>query len=42
MNTLAHNEQTMMEMPKFDNGMVNLQELLRSMAESVVNEIMDS
>lgn len=36
MNTLAHNEPTAMEMPKFADGMVSLQELMRSMTESVV------
>lgn len=36
MNTLAHNEQAAMEMPKFADGMVNLQELMRSMTEPVV------
>lgn len=29
------------EMPRFDDGMANLQELIRIMAESLVNEIMD-
>lgn len=29
-------------MPRFDDGMVNLSELLRIMAESPVNEIMDA
>lgn len=29
-------------MPRFDDGMVNLSELLRIMAESLVNEIMDA
>ena len=28
------------EIPRFDDGMVNLQELIRLMAESLVNEIM--
>lgn len=35
MNSLDH------EMPRFDDGMVNIQELVRVMAESLVNEIMD-
>ena len=30
------------EIPRFDDGMVNLQELIRLMAESLVNEIMDA
>lgn len=30
------------EMPRFDDGMVNLSELLRIMAESLVNEIVDA
>lgn len=29
-------------MPRFDDGMVNIQELLRVMAESIINEIMDA
>ena len=29
------------EIPRFDDGMVNIQELIRIMAESLVNEIMD-
>lgn len=28
--------------PRFDNGMVSIQELIRPMAESLVNEIMDA
>lgn len=35
MNSLDH------EMPRFDDGMVNIRELVRVMAESLVNEIMD-
>lgn len=42
MNTLQHDEQTAMEMPRFEDGMVNIQELIRIMAESLVNEIMDA
>lgn len=30
------------EMPRFDDGMVNMAELIRVMAESLVNEIMDA
>ena len=29
-------------MPRFDDGMVNMSELIRVMAESLVNEIMDA
>lgn len=29
-------------MPRFDDGMVNMAELIRVMAESLVNEIMDA
>ena len=30
------------QMPRFDDGMVNMAELIRVMAESLVNEIMDA
>lgn len=30
------------DMPRFDDGMVNIQELIRIMAKSLVNEIMDA
>lgn len=30
------------DMPRFDDGMVNIQELIRIMAESIVNEVMDA
>lgn len=30
------------EMPRFDDGMVNIGELIRTMAESLVNEVMDA
>ncbi|MGI6217059.1 MAG: hypothetical protein ACOYIK_05555 [Coriobacteriales bacterium] len=30
------------EMPRFDDGMVDVRELIRCMAESLVNEIMDA
>jgi putative transposase len=30
------------EIPRFDDGMVNLQELIRLMAEALVNEVMDA
>ena len=29
-------------MPRFDDGIVNMSELIRAMAESLVNEIMDA
>ena len=32
----------MPEMPRFDDGMVNVTELIRVMAQSLVNEIMDA
>ena len=31
-----------MRMPRFEDGCINLQELIRQLAESVVNEIMDA
>lgn len=30
------------DVPRFDDGMVNIQELIRIMAESIVNEVMDA
>lgn len=30
------------DLPRFDDGMINIQELIRVMAESIVNEIMDA
>lgn len=36
MNSLDH------EMPRFDDGMVNIRELVRVMAEPLVNEIVDA
>ncbi len=30
------------QMPRFDDGMVDMRELFRAMAESLVNEIMDA
>lgn len=32
----------MPEIPRFDDGMVNLRELIRMTAKAVVNEIMDA
>lgn len=42
MDTLHDTASNMTEMPRFDDGMVNLSELIRMMAESLVNEIMDA
>lgn len=41
MNSLSHQQSIYPEMPRFDDGMVNLQELLRVLAETLVNGIMD-
>ncbi len=35
-------EDTMPELPRFDDGMVNVSELARTLAESIVNEVMDA
>ena len=32
----------MPEIPRFDDGMVNIAELVRVLAESLVNEVMDA
>lgn len=43
MNSLKQSRAPLVhEMPRFDDGMVNIQELIRIMAESIVNEIMDA
>lgn len=42
MDSLEHDAPKACEMPRFDDGMVNIQELIRIMAESLVNEIMDA
>lgn len=42
MHSLEQREAASHDMPRFDDGMVNLQELIRIMAESLVNEIMDA
>ncbi len=42
MDSLEHGMPKACEMPRFDDGMVNIQELVRIMAESLVNEIMDT
>lgn len=41
-NTLAAIGPDLSEMPRFDDGMVNIRELIRTMAEALVNEIMDA
>lgn len=42
MDSLEQYTVTSHDMPRFDDGMVNIQELIRIMAESLVNEIMDA
>ena len=42
MASLMQDRTVLPEMPRFDDGMVNIQELIRMMAESLVNEIMDA
>lgn len=42
MTILDHPEMFVPEMPRFDDGMINITELIRTLAESVVNEIMDA
>lgn len=42
MDSLEHGAPNGCEMPRFDDGMVNIQELIRIMAESLINEIMDA
>jgi putative transposase len=42
MTILEQNENSIPEMPRFSDGSVNLQELIRVMAESLVNAIMDA
>lgn len=42
MTSLEHGSPVLPEMPRFDDGMVDIQELIRIMAESLVNEIMDA
>lgn len=42
MDSLEHSAPKVYEMPRFDDGMINIQELIRIMAESLVNEIMDA
>ena len=40
MNTLTDLVLNEHQMPRFDDGMINMQELIRTMAEALVNEIM--
>ena len=42
MDSLEHGAAEAAQIPRFDDGMVNIQELLRAMAEALVNEIMDA
>lgn len=42
MDSLEHGVPKVYEMPRFDDGMINIQELIRIMAESLINEIMDA
>lgn len=42
MGSLEHGSAAAAQIPRFDDGMVNIQELLRAMAEALVNEIMDA
>lgn len=42
MDGLEHGAAAAAQIPRFDDGMVNIQELLRVMAEALVNEIMDA
>ena len=42
MDSLEHGAVTVPEIPRFDDGMVNIRELIRVRAESLVNEIMDA
>lgn len=42
MDSLEHGTPKVCEMPRFDDGMVNIQEFIRIMAESIINEIMDA
>ena len=42
MNSLNHLNNIVPDIPRFDDGMMNLQELIRIMAEALVNEVMDA
>lgn len=41
MDSLERQAMTSHDIPRFDDGMVNIRQLIRIMAESLVNEIMD-
>ena len=42
MESAEHGLPTATEVPRFDDGMANIQELIRIMAEALVNEIVDA
>lgn len=42
MGSLGHGSAVAARIPRFDDGMVNIQELLRAMAGTLANEIMDA
>ena len=42
MNSLEQQAAGNVEMPRFDDGMIDIQQLIRIMAESIVNETMDA
>lgn len=42
MDSLEQRAPEYAEIPRFDDGMVSIQELIRIMAESLVNKIMDA
>lgn len=42
MDTLPASTPAVPEIPRFDDGMVNINELLRTLAEALVNEVMDA
>ena len=42
MNKIHDMTASVAEMPRFDDGMVNISELIRIVAQSVVNEVMDA
>lgn len=42
MDSLEQQTMTSHDIPRFDDRMVNIRELIRIMAESLVNEIMDA
>ena len=42
MNSLEQQTASNVEIPRFDDGMIDIQQLIRIMTESIVNEIMDA